>query len=213
MYKVIVAGNIGSGKSSVVAHLGDLGALVVSLDAINNVLLADDENMRSELVDAFGSAILDESGAIDHAALAREAFVDEASTDLLNSISHPYISHKLDEVVSQAECGCLPYDAPVLVMEVPLLAGSQDLMDLADEVLVVTAPREVRFQRLLARGLTAEDIENRMARQPEQEELEALATTVFDNSGSLADMNHELDFWWLSRNMTGWESGEGHSTR
>lgn len=52
-----------------------------------------------------------------------------------------------------------------------------------------------------------------MARQPEQEELEALATTVFDNNGSLADMNHELDFWWLSRNMTGWESGEGHSTR
>jgi len=207
---VIVAGNIGAGKSSVVEYLGTLGALVVSLDRIQHSLLLDDEEMRSELVDAFGSVILDDDGGISHAALAREAFVDDASTALLDRITHPRIEKALSEAIAQAECGCLPSsDAPVLVIEVPLLMGCDDLIALVDEVLVVTAPRELRVARLLQRGMDEVDIANRMARQPTDGELERLATMVFENDDTPQALHDEVDLWWLTRSMAGWVGTHG----
>lgn len=209
MYKVLVGGNIGSGKSCVVERMKELGALVISLDGIAHMLLADDEQMRAELVDAFGSGILADDGTIDHVQLAHRAFGDAISTGSLDSITHPRIMQRAVSAIDQAECGCLPCDAAVLVIEVPLLVGADDLCALADEVIVVTAPSGSRIDRLLERGLDEDDITNRMARQPSDGQLEARATKTVVNDGTREDLWDKVDLWWSAHDVDGWVSNHG----
>lgn len=209
MYKVIVGGNIGAGKSCVVGRMKELGALVISLDGIAHMLLSDDEQMRTELVDVFGSGILAEDGTIDHAQLARRAFGDAVSTGLLDSITHPRIMQRAIDAIDQAECGCLPCEAELLVIEVPLLVGAEGICAIADEILVVTASPESRVGRLLGRGLDEDDIANRIARQPSDGQLDALATVIMANDGTPEDLERKVDVWWHAHEQDGWVSGHG----
>ena len=88
---VAITGGIGAGKSEALKAFARRGAEVASSDEIVHRLLAGDEEVRREVVERFGQGVLDGSGAIDRASLARIVFADRGALDALEALLHPRV--------------------------------------------------------------------------------------------------------------------------
>ncbi|MGI6230783.1 MAG: dephospho-CoA kinase [Tractidigestivibacter sp.] len=206
MYKVFLAGGIASGKSTVGRELERLGAWRIDLDQVSRSVLAPYSSCLDEVAAAFGSDLVDsQTGALDRGLLAKRAFCDEESTRKLEAIELPYIR---DALITALDEGCCESAPEVCLVEVPLLDRMQSMMDLADEVLLVTCPMELRRKRALERGMDLDDFERRVAKQPTDEWLRAHADTVIVNDGSRDELASQVRAWWQSRASEGWPSGK-----
>lgn len=195
MYTVMVTGGIGSGKTTLVELICERGAVSIDLDEINRRLIASNAMLISELAARFGEEILDEDGAVIPSCLARLAFADEQSTRDLNAISFPYITEAATNYILNVEC--VPRtDAKILVVEVPLLTEAPELAQLADEVIAVTAPSDLRLARAVARGMDASDVLARMRMQPTDAERALIADTVCENICSTEELGNWVDAWY-----------------
>ena len=91
-----------------------------------------------------------------------------------------------------------PPDA-IVVLDVPLLVESPKARERAKDyhvVIVVEAPRELRLDRLEARGVDRADAEARMAAQATDEQRREIATHLVDNSGDVDALEHQIgDIW------------------
>lgn len=198
MYTVMVTGGIGSGKSKLVELLCERGAVSIDLDEINRGLITNNAMLISELAARFGEEILDEDGAVIPARLARLAFVDEQSTRDLNAISFPYITEAATNYILNVEC--VPRtDAKILVVEVPLLTEAPEFAQLADEVIAVAAPPDLRLARAVARGMDASDALARIRMQPTDAERALIADTVCENICSIEELGNWADAWYAER--------------
>ena len=198
MYTVMVTGGIGSGKTMLVELICERGAVSIDLDEINRRLIASNAMLISELAARFGEEILDEDGAVVPSRLARLAFADEQSTRDLNAISFPYITEAATNYILNVEC--VPRtDAKILVVEVPLLTEAPELAQLADEVIAVTAPSDLRLARAVARGMDASDVLARMRMQPTDAERALIADTVCENICSTEELGNWVDAWYDER--------------
>ena len=204
MYTVIVTGGIGSGKSSFVELLRKRGTDYLSLDEVSRYLLTHSEEMKAAIVDAFGKNILDDDGAIIPAQLAYLAFATPDAVALLNEITFPFILQRVAELICEPFCSKMA-SAPVRVIEVPLLTEAPELADLADEVITITVPLDIRLERLEGRGMDRDDAAARDALQASDQERFALSDTIIDNSGSLEDLEVKANAWWDEREASGWQ--------
>lgn len=184
--RIGLTGGIGSGKSSVAQLLADHGAAVIDADAIAREVVSPGSIGLAELVEEFGAQIQRPDGSLDRAALAEIAFASPEAEAALNAITHPLITRRTGELMTGVPDGSL------LVHDIPLLAelGLQGGYDL---VVVVDCPDQIRVERLLERGLTAEDARARMAAQATREKRLAIADVVVDNSGDWASLVEQVD--------------------
>ena len=193
MIKVVgLCGGIGAGKSTVARLLAERGAVVVDVDALGRSVLAHDE-VRHAVVAEFGDGVLNDDGGIDQAALAREVFSCEGRLTDLEAISHPAIAR---EIARHLEA--LASDPPDLVVLDMAVLVESDLGKLSDgrgytEVVVVEAHADVRLERLVARGMAADDARARMAAQATDAERRAVADHVLVNDGDEADLAERVD--------------------
>ena len=195
MYTVFLAGGTASGKSTAARELERLGAWRIDLDEVSRTMLAPGEPCLDEVCAAFGDDLVDpESGELDRALLARRAFSDEASTALLERIELPHIRDMLVRMLTSGICG--QTEPVVCVVEVPLLDRMESMLDLADEVVVVTCPLEVRRVRAVGRGMDAADFDRRVAGQPSDDYLRSHADAVIENLGDERDLLSAVHDWW-----------------
>ena len=192
MKVVGLCGGIGAGKSTVARLLAERGAVVVDVDALGRSVLTLDE-VRHAVVAEFGDGVLDADGGIDRAALAREVFSCEGRLTDLEAISHPAIDR---EIARHLEA--LASDPPDLVVLDMAVLVESDLGKLSDgrgytEVVVVEAHADVRLERLVARGMAADDARARMAAQATDAERRAVADHVLVNDGDEADLAERVD--------------------
>lgn len=198
MYTVMVTGGLGSGKSTLCKLICEHGAMSMNLDEIYRGLLESNENMIADLADRFGDDILDDSGMVIRSKLAEEAFSDERSTKDLNAITFPYIMAMTNDYLLDVHC--VPCSSSkVLVVEVPLLTEVPEFAQLADEIIAVNVPSDVRLQRAVARGMNPADALRRLQVQPTDAERDAIADTICDNSGTEDDLHAWADAWWEDR--------------
>ena len=198
MYTVMVTGGLGSGKSTLCKLICEHGAMSMNLDEIYRGLLESNENMIADLADRFGDDILDDSGMVIRSRLAEEAFSDEQSTKDLNAITFPYIMAMTNDYLLDVHC--VPCSSSkVLVVEVPLLTEVPEFAQLADEIIAVNVPSDVRLQRAVARGMNPADALRRLQVQPTDAERDAIADTICDNSGTEDDLRAWADAWWEER--------------
>ena len=189
--RVGLTGGIASGKSTVSRRLADLGAVVVDADAIARRLQEPGEAGYEAVVGHFGDTVVDAAtGRLGRAALAGIVFADEARLAELNAIMHPLV---------RAEAARLAAAVPpggVLVQDIPLLVETGQHADM-DRVLVVEAPEAERVRRMVAdRGMDPDDARRRIAAQASDAQRRAVATTVFDNSGTREDLVRQVHEWW-----------------
>lgn len=197
MHVVFLAGGTASGKSTVARELERLGAWRIDLDEVSRAVLAPGEPCLDEVCAAFGDDLVDpDTGALDRALLARRAFADDGSAERLEAIELPHIRARLVRALTSERCG---ERAPGLcVVEVPLLDRMEPMLDLADEVVVVTCPLDVRRERARGRGMDPDDFDRRVARQPSDDYLRAHADVVLSNAGDEAALERAVRERWGS---------------
>lgn len=198
IYTVFLAGGIASGKSTVARLLREHGAWLCDLDQVSREVLEPGSAVLAEIAEAFGADLLNPlTGELDRRLLAERAFSSAEATELLESIELPAIKARLMQILTNTCCAAT---APVMaIVEVPLLDRVEDLLGMADEVLVVSVPVAERRQRAQGRGMDAGDFDQRVARQPTDEYLLAHATSVIDNTGTPEELAQAVDAWWRER--------------
>jgi dephospho-CoA kinase len=163
--------------------------VVIDADAVAREVVEHGTSGLAEIVDAFGSGMLRPDGSLDREKLGGVVFSDEAARARLNAIVHPRVGERMAELEQAAG------DAAIVVHDIPLLAEN-GLAAGFDAVVVVDAPPQAQVERLVERGLSASQAAARMAAQASREQRLAIATFVVDNSGSLADLDREVDHLW-----------------
>lgn len=192
MYRVVLGGGIGSGKSTVAAMLEELGAELLDLDEVA-AQVREDPCIAARLAERFGSDILDLDGKPIPEILAKKAFADAQSTQDLNAICHPEIAKRARDFISGEGT------ALMRVVQVPLISLSKDLNEIADEVVLVDCPADIRIQRAIDRGMDPQDAKRRMGRQATDDEQRRLADTLIKNDGSIDELYVRVLSWWNSR--------------
>ena len=212
MYIVFLAGGIASGKSFVARRLEGLGAWRIDLDQLSRDVLAPGEPCVNELAEAFGEDLVDpESGVLNRSLLAERAFADEEGVALLEAIEHPFITARLEALLTGKDSDCPDPLPDVCVVEIPLLDRVERLIPLADEVVAVVCPLETRLERAVSRGMELSDARHRASRQPDDVYLRAHADVVLDNRGSAEDFLAAVDAWWAEHEAAGWQATGGRA--
>lgn len=175
-----VTGGIATGKSSVVRMFQELGAIVVSADALAREVVVPGAPALRKLVERFGKTVLLADGSLNRKALAEIIFSDPRARDDLNRIMHPAIA-----LLAETRLRELSRERRLIVYEAPLLyeAGAEGRVD---RVLVVTADEPTQTRRLMERDEIGEAAaRNRIAAQMPLAEKIRRADYVIDNSGPL----------------------------
>lgn len=181
MLKVGLTGGIGSGKSEVSICFAGHGVPVIDADVIARELAAPGQPALAQIVEAFGSAILNSDGTLDRARLRRLVFSDAARRKQLEEILHPFIRR---EMQYRAEKLAAPY----CILSVPLLleCGQRDWVD---RVLVVHAPHYLQYRRTMARdGMSAAEVASVIRAQIDYRARLASADDLIVNDKALADL-------------------------
>ncbi len=160
-----LTGKTGAGKTTVASYLKEKGCYIIDCDIIARQITEKDSEVLPLLQNAFGKDILDENGELIRATLAKRAFSSKENTALLNSITHPVIKQRCANEMAKAES--LGYKT-ALIDAAALL--DSDCRDLCHKIIVVTAPEEVRLERILQRdGITKDQAMTRINAQKSDE--------------------------------------------
>ncbi len=191
MLLVGLTGGIGSGKSTVASLFAERGAVVIEADRLARDSVEPGTPGFASVVEAFGSDVVTPEGGLDRAALARIVFDDPERRRALEAIVHPEVARRFAEEVDRHRG-----TDDVVVYAVPLLV-ERGLAPAFDVVIAVSAPEEVRIDRVIAeRGSDEAEVRARIGAQVGDAERAAVADVVIDNGGSLADLERVVNAAW-----------------
>jgi dephospho-CoA kinase len=197
MHVIVLTGGLGAGKSTAAELLREHGAAVICLDTVAKQLMAPGSELLARVAARFGSEVVSTDGSLDRRALAQRAFVTPEAAAELNAIVHPAVAAEVGPALQDLRL--LPHPPHVVVLEVPLLAEAPVFAELADEVVAIEAPLEMRVHRAAMRGLCAEEARARIAVQASDAERAMLADVVIQNDGSAEDLRVALERYWSER--------------
>ncbi len=180
-----LTGGMGAGKSTALAALEQLGAAVLSSDAVVHELY-EGEQLRDAVVARWGAEVAP-GGVVDRAAIAARTFASGEERAWLEGLVWPLVGARVASWLAQARVQAPPPRAAVV--EVPLLfeAGMDEIYD---ATIAVVTEESVRSERAAGRGHALSD--ERAARQLSQQEKAARATFVVRNDGSEEELRRAL---------------------
>ncbi len=168
-----LTGGIGSGKSTVGKLLEELGVPVYNSDIEAKRLMNKSKVLRKDIVGLLGeeSYVNDQ---LNRPYIAKKVFNDKALLDKLNGIVHPAVrKHFLRWAKKQQK--------PYVVQETALLFEN-GMQDFYDKIVLVTAPKNIRIERIIARdGSTRQEILERMDNQLADSIKSPLSDYVLEN--------------------------------
>ena len=141
-----ITGGTGCGKTTLLKLIAEQGGLILDCDAIYHELLLSDTSMLSAIEARFPGVV--EEGVLNRKKLGAIVFSDEAALLDLNRITHGAVKQ---EVLRRLET------APRLaaIDAIGLFEGG--LAELCHVTVAVTAPEEMRIQRLMERDNISEE--------------------------------------------------------
>ena len=196
MLVVALTGGIGSGKSTVGQIFAQLGAIVIDSDQLARDVIERGSIGFNEVVAKFGDEIL-KNGEIDRQILASLIFKDPAKRSELEQITHPLIRKAFAKMVSNAS------PDSIVINQIPLLVESNHDYKF-DHIITVSASESIRSERLIKRGLTNDQIKQRMGAQATDQMREAIADSVIVNEKNEQELTDQVEKIWeqlLSKNV------------
>lgn len=199
MKSVFITGGIGSGKSEVCRYLAWRGVPVYDADSETKALYERDPALVSRLCDALGQPLCDADGRLDRRRLAALVFHDEAALATLERIVHPAVLADFLRWRDAQEERAHEGNVPFVVMESAIVLDKALFHGIADRVILVDAPLEVRIARAAARdGVEPEAIRARAAAQHFPASAAAGLSgcridAVITNTGSLDELHAATD--------------------
>jgi dephospho-CoA kinase len=176
---------MGAGKSTALAALAELGAAVLSTDAVVHELY-DTARVRDAVLARWGPQVAP-GGVVDRAAVAARAFAAESDRRWLEGLLWPLVGERI--VTWLADVRARRPAPRAAVVEVPLLfeAGMDGAFD---ATLAVVAREHLRRERAAGRGHVLAD--ERVARQLPQEDKQRRATFTVHNDGTERELTAAL---------------------
>ncbi|GMK57883.1 hypothetical protein CspeluHIS016_0407170 [Cutaneotrichosporon spelunceum] len=208
MLVVGLTGGIATGKSTVSSLLKSRHELpIVDADILARDAIAPGSSGFRKVVDHFGAdRILNSDGSLNRSALGDIIFRDPNERQFLNSVIHPAVRRMMFMAVLKAWIRgewCIVLDVPLLIE-----AG---LWKWVGEVMVVYVSEKLQLRRLLDRPplpgnepLTESQAKDRVRSQMPVADKLAYATTVIENSGTLTDLESQVD-----RAVAKWREQQG----
>ena len=182
--KVAITGGIGSGKSYVCKLLQQRGINIYDCDQAAKRLIRTSPDIRRQLSMLIGpEAYLGEDGQggwiLNKAVVAQFLLGSEANAHAIDDIVHPAVFHDFETSGMQWLESAILYES--------------GMDKLVNRVIVVTAPQEVRIQRVMQRdGISREKVLEWMSRQWSQDEIRQRADYEIINDGQ-ADLNEQIE--------------------
>lgn len=171
-FRIVITGNIGSGKSLFCRYLEELGHEIFYADKIAHEVFERNSALWQK---RWGSAILTED-KVDRTKVADIVFKDEHELSFLNANTHPQTLEKMDELSKNAK-------QDYIIFEIPLLFEAK-ITHLFDYIVLVTADRERVLERLTLRNpKDAENMKLRLSAQmPDVQKITKSHYIVYNNS-------------------------------
>lgn len=177
--RVGITGGIGSGKTTVCRIFESLGIPVYDADHWAKWLIEHDETVQAGIIALFGPHAYN-NGVYDRAYIAGIVFQDAAKLTALNALVHPAVEQHSRAWHAQHTGYAYTLKEAALLIE----SGSNRYLD---RLIVVTAPVDIRIQRVVQRdGLSEAQVIARMERQLPEPEKIAIADFVIVNDGQHA---------------------------
>lgn len=174
-----ITGGIGSGKSVIAKQLREMGYAVYDTDSEAKRLIVEDAHVREQMEQLFGEEVY-RDGVYQTAVVAQRVFADKSLLARLNTIVHPAVRADIKDWI--LENG--GRDSEVNFIECAILyqAGFDSL---CDKVVAVTAPEDIRMERVIARDhSTIDKVRARMRAQNAEQDL-LRADIVVNNDGEI----------------------------
>lgn len=187
-----LTGGIASGKTTVLDMLRSRGAFTIDTDEIAHAILAKGSEVWRNIVETFGSAILNDDETINRAKLGEIVFADAALRQRLNALTHPAIRRAwLGQIESLRERNF----AGVVAVAVPLLFETNAQSEF-DVTVVIACSEATQIARLKTRGLTEEQARQRIAAQMPMQEKMTRADIVIWNDAPLGVLSQQVRAVW-----------------
>jgi len=174
--KIGITGGIGSGKTTVCKLFETLGIPVYYADERAKWLMTQDAELMRGIKQLFGEAAYTAEGTLNRAHVAKLAFSDSKKLAQLNALVHPAVQRD-GESWHHAQ-----QNVPYTLKEAALLYESGSYKNL-DQIIVVTAPLEVRIQRVVQRDdLSRSAVEERINQQlPEADKVQRADFVIYND--------------------------------
>jgi dephospho-CoA kinase len=178
--KVGLTGGFATGKSFVGHALADLGCYLIEADRLGHEVMMPGAEAYEEIVEEFGTEILDPDGRINRRKLGAIVFADPERLAKLTDLVHPPVQEWEEAMMAEIARGD---PGAIVVVEAAILVETGRYTSF-NRLIVVTCSREQQMERALERGsYTKEEILARLARQLPLEEKVKVADYVIDTSG------------------------------
>jgi dephospho-CoA kinase len=174
MTKVIgLTGGIGSGKTTIANYFQEMGVPVyIADDGAKRVMQS--EAITEQIKSVFGESLF-ENNILNRTKLAEIVFNDKSKLEQLNSIVHPAVKKDFEVWLLRHK------NSAYVIYEVAILFESGRYKD-CDLIITVTAPEEVRIERVLKRdNTTREQVLSRMRMQWNDENRISRSNFVINN--------------------------------
>lgn len=156
-----LAGESGTGKSTIAAHLTMRGGVHVDADIVGHDILVHDPAVREHIRRRISAEVFDPDGTLDRRRLGGVVFEDPAKLEALNEILHPAIRKVCGDRIRELKARGVPF----VVIDAALLLTSQMPFEF-DLMIALDCGREEQINRLMAKGgRTREEVEARLRNQ------------------------------------------------
>jgi len=183
-----LTGGVGMGKSTCAQLLRERNLPVVDTDDLARQVVEPGQPTLEEVRGAFGPEVIGADGRLVREQLARLVFADPAARRRLEGILHPRIRE-----LWRAQAQAWRIEArPLAVVVIPLLFETGAEQEL-DATICIACSAATQRQRLLARGWTAQELEQRLAAQWPAEKKMERADYVIWTEGTLDLHARQLD--------------------
>ncbi len=186
MAKVIgLTGGIGSGKTTVAHFFSELGVPVFIADKEAKTI-SESKEVEPELLSLFGEKVYKE-GKLDRKHIASRVFSNPDLLQKLNQIIHPRVQKKFEQWLK------IHSKARYVIKEAAILFESGSYKQ-CFKVILVTAPQDVRIERVLKRDITDYDsVVQRISNQWSDEIKIPLSDFVIENINLLQTKSQVLE--------------------
>ncbi len=206
MLRVALTGGAASGKSAVAAVLEGMGALVSRSDEVGRAMMQPGEAVFDAIAAQFGRSVVREDGTLNRRELARLAFLGGRVGEL-NAIVHPAViaaQSKWLEEMGREHPHSVAVVESALVLETPYGASaSMPWRSRFDQIVLVTAPEDVRLERYVRRVLASDgqadaeavraDALCMFGLQMPEDAKRAFADEVLENDGTMDDLRRQAE--------------------
>lgn len=190
MLRVGLTGSIGVGKSFVTGVLAELGCHVLDADLTAREVVEPNSVALEKVVTEFGAEVLQPDGSLDRTKLGALVFGDVQRRTTLNSILHPYIIARQDELLREWEA-VDPDGIAVIDAALTIESGGYKRFD---KLIVVHCRPDVQLRRLMLRNsLSREEAEKRINAQMSQDEKKKFADYLIDTSEGFDDTRRQTE--------------------